>query len=158
MNDFGQLASGIIAYDYSDEISRFPLSYVSGWLETNLGEFNGITHEEFYIDDSGNIGPSGLLPVEKQIYTSLFDIHYYEKMARDVLRGVVYSNSGSLLTLKEGDTTIQFQNKNALANSLRGYGDDARMKLESLVGQYNYQKSSPLQVAGEDGFSQISSS
>jgi hypothetical protein len=151
MNDFGNLASGIVTYAFSEDIGRFPLSYVSGWLETNLGELNGLTHEEFYIDDSGNIGPSGLLPVEQNIYRSLFEIHYYGKLAREVLRGVVYSNSGSLLTLKEGDTTIQFQNKNSLASSLREYGKDSQMRLDSLIGQYNYQKSSPLQVAGDDG-------
>ena len=50
MNDLGSLATKIVNYEFSEDRQRFPVSYVSGWLETNIGELNGLTNEEFYVN------------------------------------------------------------------------------------------------------------
>ena len=118
MNDLGVLATKIVNYEFSEDRQRFPVSYVSGWLETNIGELNGLTNEEFYVNSTGAIEiaeGSGLLPVEENIYSTLYEIHYYEKAARDSLRGFTYGSDTDWLTIKEGDTTIQRQNKNSVA-------------------------------------------
>lgn len=155
MNDFGELAYKIIKYEFSEDVNRFPISYVSGWLETNLGELNGLTHECFYIDDSGNIGPSGLEPVEESIYSALYEINYYKKASRAALRGFVWGNVSGVLddwtSIKEGDSSIQRVSKNSISRTFLDFSDQAQKKLDNLLYQYNNQKSSPIQVAGEDG-------
>lgn len=156
MNDFGNLAYKIVKYEFKDDVSRFPISYVSGWLETNLGELNGLTHEDFYIDGSGNIGPTGLAPVEQNIFAYLYKINYYDKSAREVLRGIVWSDgNGSVddwTSIKEGDSSVQRVSKNSISRSLSESANETRARMKELIFQYNMSKSSPVQVAGEDSF------
>tara|TARA_R110001632_G_scaffold122720_7_gene235429 strand:+ start:181 stop:681 length:501 start_codon:yes stop_codon:yes gene_type:complete len=150
MNDFGTLATTIINFEFSEDSCRFPNSYVSGWLEANLGELNGHLHEEFSINDSGNIAPYPLEPVEEVIFTKLYEIHFYEKATRDVLRGLTSNSSLDWVYLKEADTTIQRVNKNSVAKTLQDAAKEARKCLRDLVYQYNSLKSAPLQVYGAD--------
>lgn len=158
MNDLESLASGIVEYSFPDDTGRFPVSFVSGWLETSIGELNGLTHEDFYIDSTGGIGTSGLYPVEKEIFSKLYEISYYERAAREALRGVIWGGSGSLsdsvTMVKEGDTTIQKVSKHQVSRSFSEFAKQAKDSLQDLISQYNIQKSSPIQVAGLDGYAE----
>lgn len=155
MNEFGNLAYKIVKYEFKDDVSRFPISYVSGWLEANLGELNGLLHEDFYINDEGNIGPSGLAPVEQNIFSYLYQLNYYDKAARESLRGIVWSDSSGgtndWTSIKEGDSSIQRQSKNAISRTLVEISRDVRKRMSELITQYHSTKNSPLQVAGTDG-------
>lgn len=158
MNDFGQLASDIITYDFPNDTGTYGTGYISGWLEVNIGELNGLTHEEFSGNSTGAIeyaSGSGLMPVEKKIFRSLYEIHYYQKSARESLRSFTYDSSVDWITIKEGDTTLQRQNKNSVAKTYRDLEEMAVEKLDNLLFQYNSTKSSPLQVAGTDGTSSL---
>ena len=158
MNDFGKLASGIITYDFPNDTGSYNTGYVSGWLETNLGELNGLTHEEFSGNSTGAIeyaSGSGLMPVEEKIFRTLYELHYYQKSARESLRSFTYDSSVDWITIKEGDTTLQRQNKNSVAKTYRELEGIALERLDNLIFQYNSTKSSPLQVAGADGASSI---
>jgi|GEM_PF-2733703 len=160
MNDLGRLATKIVNYEFSEDRQRFPVSYVSGWLDANIGELNGLLNEEFYVNDTGAIeiaSGSGLLPIEENIFSTLYEIHYYEKASRDAVRGFVYGSDDDWLTLKEGDTTIQRQNKNSIAKSFIELKDSSVDRLNDLVGKYNTYKSTPLQVAGADGIEPVDS-
>jgi len=160
MNDLGSLATKIVNYEFSEDRQRFPVSYVSGWLEANIGELNGLLNEEFYVNSTGAIEiaeGSGLMPVEENILGTLYEIHYYEKAARDSLRGFTYGGEADWITLKEGDTTIQRQNKNSVAKTYRDLKVDATERLNDLVGKYNQYKASPLQVYGHDGITPVDS-
>lgn len=155
MNDFGNLAYSIVKYNFKEDVSRFPISYVSGWLEANLGELNEITHQCFYIGESGNIAPTGLNLAEESIFSKLYTIHYYKKAAREVLKGVVWSNSTTIaddwISIKEGDSSIQRTSKNSVSKTLSDLAASEKEELYNLVYQYNMNKSAPYQVAGEDG-------
>ena len=158
MNDFGRLASGIITYDFPNDTGNYNTGYISGWLETNIGELNGLTHEEFSGNSTGAIeyaSGSGLMPVEEKIFRNLYEIHYYQKSARESLRGFTYDSSVDWITIKEGDTTLQRQNKNSVAKTYRELEEIAVERLDNLIFQYNSTKSSPLQVVGTDGVSSI---
>lgn len=160
MNDLGILATKIVNYEFSEDSQRFPVSYVSGWLEANIGELNGLLNEEFYVNETGAIEiaeGSGLLPVEENIFSTLYEIHYYEKAARDSLRGFAYGGDTDWLTLKEGDTTIQRQNKNSVAKTFKDLKTEANDRLNNLIGKYNVYKASPLQVFGRDGVEPVDS-
>jgi hypothetical protein len=154
MNDFGNLAYKTVKYEFKDDVSRFPIVYVSGWFETNLGELNGLLHEDFYIDENGNIGPTGLAPVEQNIFAYLYKINYFDKAARDALRGLVWGGVSGVAddwtSIKEGDSSIQRVSKNTLSRSFLEFSRDTRERMNELIYQYNSSKASPLQVAGCD--------
>lgn len=156
MNDFGNLAYKIVKYEFKDDVSRFPISYVSGWLEVNLGELNGLLHEDFYINDSGNIGPTGLAPVEQNIYAYLYKINYFDKASREALRGLVWGGVSGVAddwtSIKEGDSSIQRVSKGSLSRAYTEMARDTRDRMNDLIYQYNSTKASPLQVAGDDGY------
>jgi len=151
MNDLGILASSIVEVEFPDDTGRFPVSYVSGWLEANIGELNVLLNEDFSIDESGNFLPP-FCPEEEAIYTELYSMHYYEKVSRDVLRGITDGSTagGDWVLLKEGDTTIQKQNKNSIARTLNLFKQESSQKMNDLVSKYNMYKASPLQVYGAD--------
>jgi hypothetical protein len=155
MNDLGNIASGVVTYDFPNDTGNYNIGFVSGWLETNIGELNGLTHEEFEVNSTGQVvlkgTNSGLMPVERNIFTSLYELWYYQKSARESLRSFTYSDSVDWVTIKEGDTTIQRQNKNSVAKTYRDLSEETSNRLNDLIFQYNYQKSSPIQVAGTDG-------
>ena len=153
MNDLGRIASAITTYEFPNDTGSYNMGFVSGWLETNIGELNGLLHEEFAIDNTGAIraGGTGLAPVEENIFSTLYELFYYQKSSREALRSFTYSDSVDWITLKEGDTTIQRQNKNSVSKTYMDLSKEADSRLDNLLYQYNYQKSSPIQVAGTDG-------
>ena len=153
MNDLGRIASGITTYEFPNDTGTYNMGFVSGWLETNIGELNGLIHEEFSVDTTGNIraAGTGLAPVEENIFSTLYELFYYQKSSREALRSFTYSDSVDWITLKEGDTTIQRQNKNSVSKTYVDLSKEANSRLDNLLYQYNYQKSSPIQVAGTDG-------
>ena len=154
MNEFGELAYKIIKYNFKEDAARFPISYVSGWLETNLGALNTATRQNFSVGDSGDFYPSSLCLEEEVIFTKLYSIHYYNKSARDVLRGVVWSSAGEAnddwSSIKEGDTFIQRQSKTSIAKALSSEAAKEEESLKHLLYNYNWNKSDPSQVYGDD--------
>ena len=158
MNDLGRIASGIVTYDFPNDTGTYNIGFVSGWLETNIGELNGLIHEEFSIDSTGAVrsANTGLAPVEENIWATLYELYYYQKSSREALRSFTYSDSVDWITLKEGDTTIQRQNKNSVSKTYIDLSKEANERLDNLLYQYNYQKSSPVQVAGTDGTTNLS--
>lgn len=150
MNDLGTLAANIFNYSYPDDGSRFSTGFISGWLETNLGLLNGITHEEFSINSTGAFEPSSLAPVEESIYRLLYDIYYYQRASRYALKGIVWDSSltDAMIMVKEGDTTIQRTSKHQVARTFSDLAKAAEDTLNDLVFQYNSSKAAPRQVVG----------
>ena len=71
MNDLGRIASGITTYEFPNDTGTYNIGYVSGWLETNIGELNGLLHEEFEIDSTALILSSLVYKLHKAIDISL---------------------------------------------------------------------------------------
>ena len=155
MNDLGSLATDIVTYHFPSDTGRFPVGFVSGWLETRIGALNGITHEEFSIDETGAFTPCGLFPVEKDIFKTLYEIYYYDTAARESLRGIIWDDNvaDSITMVKEGDSTVQKTSKHQISRTYTELSKMAQENLKDLVFQYNRSKASPIQVAGEDSSS-----
>jgi hypothetical protein len=155
MNDLGNLAYTIIKYEFKEDASRFPISYISGWLDAHVGELNTYIHEDFYLDDSGYFQPRELSKEESHIFATLYEIHYYEKASRESLRSSVYPTSADAssdwLMIKEGDTTISRQSKATVSSAFAAFAKDAERKLNHLIYQHNSNQGGPTQVAGIDG-------
>lgn len=148
MNDLGVLASNIITYQFERNDKDHPISFVSGWLDANVGLLNGYANEEFVVTGAGYFSPS-LEPVEKAIFTTLYVIDYYDRMSRKALHGSLNSYA-DWTTLREGDSVIQKSSKHAVSRTFKDFRDAAKDTLKDLVQNYNIYKSSPLQVAGAD--------
>jgi len=152
MNDLGSLATDIVNYSYPDDTGRFPVGFVSGWLETRIGSLNALTHEEFEIDSTGAVIPS-LCMDEEDIFKGLYDINYYERGARESLRGIIWDGAinGAISMVKEGDSTIQKTSNHQISKTYSQLAEEARESLKNLLYQYNMNKASAVQVTGEDG-------
>ena len=159
MNDVGSLATKIITYSFPEDTGVFSTSFVSGWLESNLGQLNGLTNEEFYVDSTGAFGPSGLLSVEQDIYALLFESYYYQRASRNALRNIAWSAGSAasyadqLIMTREGDSTVQMVSKHTVAKTFQELSNDAKKRMDDILARYLINKAAPLSVAGEDGYS-----
>lgn len=148
MNALGELATDVAVYHFQHNDDAHPISFISGWLEANIGQLNGWTNEEFAVTGNGDFSPT-LEPVEKAIYTCLYEIDFYRREARKALRGVT-TDVMDWSTLREGDTVIQKTTKHQVARSFADAEERTAQKLKDLVAKYNIFKASPVQVAGGD--------
>jgi hypothetical protein len=174
-NQFGELASGIIQYDFdyitgADAIHEVQMA--SGWLQANVGQLNTLLYSTFYSGDlaqeSGWENP--LKQEEKAIYSQLYIQDYYNKQSRIILRNFTTSEKGGSSTvtsdyimtpwtsLREGDTTISrdaikitASSRTSAAKTMKDFADAAEAKLKDLVYKYNYYQAESRQVAGSDG-------
>jgi hypothetical protein len=174
-NQFGELASGIVQYDF-DYITGADASHeveiASGWLQANVGQLNTLLYSRFYSGDlSKETGWSNpFKQEEKAIYTQIYLQDYYNKQSRIILRNFTTSEAGSSssttsdytmtpwTSLREGDTVIQREAikitasaRTAAAKAFAGFADAAEEKLKDLVYKYNSYQAESRQVAGSDG-------
>jgi len=156
MNEVGTLAQNISDYSFPDDTGKFPVSFISGWINFNIGKLNAVTHECFVITD-GTFGPTGLSDIEENIFAELFTINYYNRASRDILVRSVYNVDGSVATsagwntLREGDTYISRPDRNSVSRSYIEMVKMSQERLDSLLYQYNNSKAVPGQVVGDDG-------
>lgn len=147
MADIGQIATNIYDSEFDDEPTQlkreFKIQGISGWLESNLGQFNNLTYSSFAT--TGNFKLE-----EENILSHLYLKDYYTRQARVVLNmGATGTMDWTRLT--EGDTTIVRSNKVDLARTYRGLAKDAGESLEKLIYSYNSYQAMPRQTAGFDG-------
>ena len=147
MADIGQIATNIYDSEFDDEPTQlkreFKIQSISGWLESNLGQFNNLTYSSFAT--TGNFKLE-----EENILSHLYLKDYYTRQARVVLNmGATGTMDWTRLT--EGDTTIVRSNKVDLARTYRGLAKDAGESLEKLIFSYNSYQAMPRQTAGFDG-------
>jgi hypothetical protein len=147
MADIGQIATNIYDSEFDDEPTQlkreFKIQGISGWLESNLGQFNNLTYSSFAT--TGNFKLE-----EENILSNLYLKDYYTRQARVVLNmGATGTMDWTRLT--EGDTTIVRSNKVDLARTYRGLAKDAGESLEKLIFSYNSYQAMPRQTAGFDG-------
>jgi hypothetical protein len=83
----------------------------------------------------------------------LYLAHYYRKQSRNALRGIIDSSNGQsdVLSLRDGDSSVTFTNKNEVAKVYKSMADESQNRLNKLTHQYNIYQSKPLQVGGIEG-------
>jgi hypothetical protein len=79
--------------------------------------------------------------------------NYYNKEARNALRGIVSSNvSGdNILSLKDGESSVTFVNRNEVSKVYRGLASDCMERVTRMAAQYNIYQAQPRQLGGIDG-------
>ena len=86
--------------------------------------------------------------VLKELYLG----NYYNKQARNALRGIVSSSvSGdNVLSLRDGESAVTFVNRNEVSKVYRGLASDCMDKVTRLAAQYNIYQAQPRQLGGID--------
>lgn len=171
INQIGQLASGLLEYEFdyitgaSNRSSE--LTTISGSLSGKLGELNVVLNQSFtFTGDDGNPYPR-LGQEEGDILQLIYMRDYNSKQAQKLLRGIYDANvddsivnaNGDWIELSEGDTTIR-RSPTALANSpsarmstskeFKEMAKEADAQIKDLVYRYNMYGAEPVQVAGND--------
>jgi|TARA_B100000073_G_C23487605_1_gene474232 hypothetical protein len=151
-NVLEDLASGIVVTEFDGDTGIATVSSVSGWLYENLGQVNTYLYTDF--NGEGATGLYGEMDVEAQsVLKELYLCNYYNKEARNALRGIVSSNvSGdNVLSLRDGESSVTFINRNEVSKVYRGLASDCMEKVTRLAAQYNIYQAQPRQLGGIDG-------
>ena len=146
MSVLGDLASGIFVDEFDSDSDVVSSGSIQAWLEKNLGQLNNLIYKDFS-------GESTEMDTEAQsIHKELYLYNYYNKQARLALRGITSSSSDSkILSLKDGESSVSFVNRNEVAKVYRGLSNDSKEKLDGLTARYNIYEAKPQQVGGIDG-------
>ena len=146
------LANSVFINEFDSDTSMATLAQVSGWFENNIGELNTLLFTSFSGKGEAGKDTHVFHPTmgleESGIYKKLYLKHFYQKKARNVLKGI--DSSVDFVTLREGDSMITRTNKNEIAKVYRGFAKDATEELEKAVYAYNFYQAAPRQVAGSE--------
>ena len=146
-NVLESLASGIVQYEFDSDTEIATVANVSGWLFENLGQVNTYLYTEFS-------GADADLDIEAQnVAKELYLCSYYNKQARNALRGIVNSSTSgdNVLSLRDGESAVTFVNRNEVSKVYKGLADDCMENVVRLAGQYNIYGAQPRQAVGVDG-------
>ena len=149
MGNIGDLAKSIYINEFDS--SGVPVESISGWIENNIGQLNNIIYTSF----SGVSGVvDGLNLEEQSILKEMYLYHYYTKQTRNTIRGIANDTNGNILSVRDGDNSITFVNKNEVSKVYKNLAQDANAKLMDLVSRYNSYQASPRQVGGIESSAQ----
>tara|TARA_Y100000310_G_C20387057_1_gene670946 strand:- start:16 stop:507 length:492 start_codon:yes stop_codon:yes gene_type:complete len=149
------LADTVFVNEFDSDTNMATVQQISGWFENNIGELNTLLFTSFSgSGDDGPLGTQAFVPSgsfgfeESGVYKKLYLKHFYQKKARNVLKGI--DSSVDFITLREGDSMITRTNKNEIAKVYRGLAKDASEELEKIVYAYNFYQAKPRQVVGDE--------
>ena len=148
MSNIGTLATSIFENEFDS--TGITVASISGWLDNNVGELNNLLYTSFS-GVNGNV--SGLNLEEQNIYQEMFLHHYYKKQTRNTLRGIT-DNTNNITSVRDGEQTISFVNRNEVSKVDKGLAQDAYDRLQDLVYSYNSYQASPRQVGGIESVQQ----
>lgn len=141
MSEIGNIAEDIVDNDLflTGTDRSLGVSRASGWMLNNFGKLNNV----IYTCYSGE--NPGLKYEELAIYKNLYLATYYRGKAASVIKNMD-SMTLQFLALREGDSSIQLQNKNEVAKTFRQIGLDIEAENGKLVTAYNLFQAYPRQV------------
>jgi len=150
-NVLEDLASGIVVTEFDSDTGIATVANVSGWLYENLGQVNTYLYTDF--SGSNASGMYGVMDTEAQnVLKELYLSNYYNKQARNALRGIVDSSvSGdNVLSLRDGESSVTFINRNEVSKVYKGMASDCMEKVTRMAAQYNIYQAQPRQLGGID--------
>lgn len=144
MSVYSDLANDVFTVEFDSNNEVVTYSQISGWFSTNLGLLNNLLYTNFTNPDP-ELGNE-----EKAIFKELYLINFYNKQARNTLRGITAANNNgdNILSVSDGDNAITFVNRNEVTKVYRGLVADSQARLKDLVTSYNSYKAEPRQLGG----------
>ena len=143
MSVISDLALKIFQTEFDGDTGVMYNSYIEAWLNANLGQLNTRLNTSYS-------GVDAELDLESQaIYKELYLGNYYRKQSRNALRGLIGNTNGSdILSLRDGNSSVTFTNKNEVAKVYKSFAEESDKKLDKLCHNYNMYQSEPLQLGG----------
>jgi hypothetical protein len=120
-------------------------------LFENLGQVNTYLYTNF--SGAGASGTYGEMDIEAQsVLKELYLSNYYNKQARNALRGITTSTASgdNVLSLRDGESAVTFVNRNEVSKVYRGLANDCMDRVTQLSAQYNIYQAQPRQLGGID--------
>ena len=164
MNQLGTLGYTIWDTEFGDHTGAADRAsnavLISGYLEDNLGQLNILLNKDYsLLTGTDTVSPT-LKYEENTIFTQLYLKDYYQKQARNTLRGITSSTSAAATgmnwtELREGDSFIKRDivsvgTKTETSRLFQVASSDAADILRQMIHSYNMYGSIPTQVAGKD--------
>ena len=146
MSQLSDLASGIFNTEFDGDTNAVNPAYVSGWISENLGLLNTLINTNFSGENPGDAFGQEECAIYKEVYL----YNFYNKQARNLLRGIAgnTNSSDNVLQVSDGDNSITFVNRNEVSKVYRDLAKESKVKLDQLVAKYTIYASKPLQVGG----------
>ena len=143
MSVISDLALKIFQTEFDGNTGAAYQSYIEAWLKENIGQLNSRLNTSYS-------GIDAELDLESiAVYKEIYMANYYRKQSRNALRGLVGSSEGSdLLSLRDGNSSVSFVNKNEVAKVYKSMAQESEMKIDKMAHQYNMYQSEPLQLGG----------
>lgn len=143
MSTLSGLATKIFQTEFDSDTGVVPRSYIEAWLGANLGLLNTRINTSYS-------GVNAALDQESQaIYKEMYMANYYRKQSRNALKGLVGNTNGyDILSLRDGNSSVTFTNKNEVSKVYKSLADDCETKIDKLAHQYNMYQAEPLQLGG----------
>lgn len=142
MSAISGLAKSIFQTEFEGDTTITPESYIYAWLGANLGRLNAMIHTQFS-------GIDAALDLEAQaVYKELYMGNYYKKQAGSAIRGVVNSEDGGVLSIRDANSSVTFANRNEIAKSYKSISDECFNTAKDLASKYTAHQAQPRQVIG----------
>jgi hypothetical protein len=149
MSDISGLAQSILDYEFDGDASVAPLTSISGWVSSHVGELNTLIHTSFEV--SGNhVTPTGSFCAEEEsIMRAMYLKSFNNSMSRKTLQGA--TTSSDFIQIRDADgSMIVRPNKTTAAGVYRSLSSSYADELGKLVNSYISFQTKPVQVAGKD--------
>lgn len=135
---FDALAKEIIAELGDNSLSE---AQVSEWLRYNLQTLNLYILEDLTEADLAE----DLLA--QAVFKAMYFCKYFNGLVRKALDGVITSSGEStILSIKDGTSSVTFQNRNEVSKSYKGLYDSSKIYLDDLINSYKMHKLTPYQI------------
>lgn len=135
---FDVLAREIIAELGDDSLNE---AQVSEWLKYNLQVLNLNILEDLTEEDLAE----DLLA--QAVFKAMYFCKYFNGLVRKALDGVITSSGEStILSIKDGTSSVTFQNKNEVSKSYKSLYDSSKTYLDNLINSYKMHKLMPYQI------------
>ncbi len=142
------------------EEAGYSFEYLANWFagNWNLGKLNNLIGTcfsgSYATGEYGEIISYSIEPElggdERAIYQKIFEIEFYNKQARSVLKSAAGFAGGDWTSLKEGDSSITRVNRNDVARNYKQLAESSKKELDSLAQSYLKFRAFPQQVVGDD--------
>lgn len=135
---FDSLAREVIAELGDDKLNQ---AQVSEWLKYNLQNMNLLIFEDLTEETLAD----DLLA--QAILKAMYVCKYYNTQIRKALEGTITSDgAATILSLKDGTSSVTFQNRNEVSKSYKGLYDSSKTYLDDLINSYKMSKAGPRQI------------
>ena len=142
MSEIGRLATQIVENELpylTGTDQSLAISRASGWLLNNIGQLNN----RIFTSYSGE--NPGFKQEESAIYQAIYLVSYNKSKANSVLKNMDSDNL-QWLSLREGDSQIQLQNKNEVAKTYLSISKQTQEEMDGLIWAYNLYQAYPRTV------------